>query len=150
MVRGDKFIKGHPEMGLVSQQIYNILGELFCPFYFILGTFFKKPKNKPWTTIFFYPFVLDIISVVSPMHWLQEIPSLPSKHTQPKTNTLFSFQMVFKFNQGQNTRKSWHTYAQIHTYIISAYKLEIISLAPPPPHTHSTYMNMTHIHVSVL
>ena len=47
MVRGDKFIKGHPEMGLMPQQIHNIFGELFCPFYFILSTFLKnKTKQK--------------------------------------------------------------------------------------------------------
>lgn len=126
MVRGDELIEGHPEMGLVPQQVHDILGELFCPFYFILGAFFKNLNNKKQNTqitIFFYPFVFNIISVVSLMHGLQEILlSLPSKHTQPKTNTVLSLCRWFQTIQGQNTRKSQRYYvynenACTHTYI---------------------------------
>lgn len=46
MVRGDEFIKGHPEVGLMPQQVDDIPGELFCPFYFILSTFLKKKKKN--------------------------------------------------------------------------------------------------------
>ena len=127
MVRGDELIKGHPEMGLVPQQVNNVLGELFCPFYFILGTFFKKTtKNKQNTqiTIFFYPFVFKIIPLASLMHGLQErLLSLPSKHTQPKTNTLLSLCRWFSNSFKGRTLGSQDTimytmkymYTHIHT-----------------------------------
>lgn len=109
-------------MGLMPQQINHILGELFCPFYFILGTFFKTNKHTQVTT-FFYPFVLNIIS---PMHRLHLF--LPSKHTQPKTDIPLSLQMVFKLIQVQNTRKSGNygnNEMHIHTDT-SSYKLKLI------------------------
>lgn len=46
VVRRDELIEGHPEVRLVPQQVHNILGELFCPFYFILSTFFKKTEQN--------------------------------------------------------------------------------------------------------
>jgi hypothetical protein len=42
VVRGNELVEGHSEMGLVAQQVHNIFGELLCPFYFILSSFFKK------------------------------------------------------------------------------------------------------------
>lgn len=56
-------------MGLVPQQIHNVFGELFCPFYFILSTFLKnKPNKKPINHNNLWHICILIISVVSPMH----------------------------------------------------------------------------------
>lgn len=44
VVRGNELVKWHPEVGLVAQQVHNILGELLCPFYLILSSFFKRQR----------------------------------------------------------------------------------------------------------
>lgn len=48
-------------MGLMPQQIHNIFGELFCPFYFILSTFLKNKTKNPQTTIIFNLFVFTLL-----------------------------------------------------------------------------------------
>lgn len=45
VVTGNELVKGHPEVGLVAQQVHNILGELLCPFYLILSSFFKTQST---------------------------------------------------------------------------------------------------------
>lgn len=44
VVRGNELVKRHPEVGLVAQQVHNILGELLCPLYLILSSFFKRQR----------------------------------------------------------------------------------------------------------
>lgn len=160
MVGGDKFVKGHPEMGLVPQQINNILGELLCPFYFILGTLFKKKKEN-WSVItVFHWFVLNISGIVSPTYRLQEGSSLPSKCTQPKTNTFISSlcRMVFKLIQGHNTRRPGNYYGtqwNIHTYpcnfTLQAGHTFSSSLSPTPiPYIGAWHVRARTWQVSVL
>lgn len=97
VVGGDKFIKGHAEMGLVPQQVDDIPGELLCPLYFILGTFFQANKQKQAEnkkTIKSLSFVFTIITAVSRMHKPQQASSSHSKDTQPEMHTLLSLLMV--------------------------------------------------------
>lgn len=137
-------------MGLVPQQINNILGELFCPFYFILGTFFKKRTKL----LFSSTHLFDIITV-SPMHRLQKIPSLTSKHTHNLKQTYFSLCRWFSnlLIKGR-TPGSCDTVIiceYTHTYVISSYKWEVFSLVPCllTPISYIHICEMIYIQVSV-
>lgn len=141
-------------MWLVPQQIHYILGELFCPFYFILGTLLKKKERKKEVTVFFHSFVLSFTAIVSPTpeakgyhHCLLNTFNLKQKCSCSLSR------MVFKCIQGHNTRKPgdyhgilWNTHlANTHilacNFALQARRIFSSSLSPTPSYIYESNMH---------